>query len=66
MKPNVVHCFFEQSGTFKNAFRQLGILAIDYDIEDSFGETNVVINLFAQIDFAYDGQDSIFDYITED
>lgn len=27
-----VHCFFEQSGTFKNEFRKLGIEAEDYDI----------------------------------
>ena len=24
MKINKVHCFFEQSGTFKNEFRKLG------------------------------------------
>jgi len=34
MKPNFVHCFFEQSGTFKQAFRELGINAADYDIRD--------------------------------
>lgn len=27
-----VHCFFEQSGTFKNEFKKLGIDALDYDI----------------------------------
>lgn len=27
-----VHCFFEQSGTFKNEFRKLGYEAFDYDI----------------------------------
>lgn len=27
-----VHCFFEQSGTFKNEFIKLGIPAEDYDI----------------------------------
>lgn len=26
------HCFFEQSGTFKNEFKKLGYNAIDYDI----------------------------------
>lgn len=66
MKPQVAHCLFEQSGTFKKAFRQLGITALDYDIENSFGETDIVIDLFAQIDFAYVGRESIFDYITEE
>ena len=28
-----VHCFFEQSGTFKNEFKKLGIPAEDYDIQ---------------------------------
>lgn len=27
-----VHCFFEQSGTFKNEFKKLGHEAYDYDI----------------------------------
>lgn len=30
MKPTNVHCFFEQSGTFKRAFHELGIHALDY------------------------------------
>lgn len=34
-----VHCFFEQSGTFKNEFIKLGIPAEDYDIQNNFGET---------------------------
>jgi len=28
-----VHCFFEQSGTFKNEFIKLGYKAKDYDIQ---------------------------------
>ena len=28
------HCFFEQSGTFKNEFKKLGYEAFDYDIQD--------------------------------
>lgn len=31
-----VHCFFEQSGTFKNEFIKLGIPAEDYDIHAGF------------------------------
>lgn len=58
-----VHCFFEQSGTFKNEFIKLGIPAEDYDIQNNFGETDNVIDLFAEIEKAYDGQASVFDYI---
>ena len=49
-----VHCFFEQSGTFKNEFIKLGILAEDYDIQNNFGETDHVIDLFGEIDRAYE------------
>ena len=49
------HCFFEQSGTFKNEFIKLGIPAEDYDIQDNFGETDHVIDLFAEIENAYRG-----------
>jgi hypothetical protein len=37
---NKAHCFFEQSGTFKNEFIKLGIPAEDYDIQNNFGETD--------------------------
>lgn len=58
-----VHCFFEQSGTFKNEFIKLGIPAEDYDIQNNFGETDHVIDLFGEIEAAYDGKPSIFDNI---
>ena len=61
-----VHCFFEQSGTFKNEFIKLGIPAEDYDIQNNFGETDNVIDLFGEITRAYDGGGSIFDNITKD
>lgn len=60
---NKVHCLFEQSGTFKNEFRKLGYEAFDYDIQNNFGETDYVIDLFAEIERAYDGQVSVFDQI---
>ena len=47
-----VHCFFEQSGTFKNEFIKLGIPAEDYDIQNNFNETDHVIDLFAEIENA--------------
>lgn len=61
-----VHCFFEQSGTFKNEFIKLGIPAEDYDIQNNFGETDHVEDLFKAIEDAYDGKPSLFDDMTED
>lgn len=55
MKIKKAHCMFEQSGTFKNAFRSLGIPAEDYDILDDFGEADNMIDLFREIDTAYEG-----------
>ena len=49
-----VHCFFEQSGTFKNEFIKLGIPAEDYDIQNNFNETDHVMDLFSEIDKAYE------------
>lgn len=49
------HCFFEQSGTFKNEFKKLGYKAEDYDILNQFGETDHVVDLFQQIEIAYAG-----------
>lgn len=50
-----IHCFFEQSGTFKNEFKKLGFEAEDYDIQNEFGETDNVIDLFAEIEKCYTG-----------
>lgn len=62
-----VHCFFEQSGTFKNEFIKLGIPAEDYDIQNNFGLTDHVVDLFAEIETAYGGgQSKVWDSITCD
>lgn len=61
-----VHCFFEQSGTFKNEFIKLGIPAEDYDIQNNFGQTDHTDDLFKAIDDAWDGKPSLFDNITKD
>lgn len=63
MEVNRVFCLFEQSGTFKKAFKRLGISAEDYDICNDFGETEHVIDLFEQIHKAYNNEPSIFDEI---
>ena len=61
-----VHCFFEQSGTFKREFIKLGIPAEDYDIQNNFGETDHTDDLFKAIEDAYDGKPSLWDNITKD
>ena len=61
-----VHCFFEQSGTFKNEFIKLGIPSEDYDIQNNFGQTDHIVDLFKNIEEAYDGKPSLFDEITKD
>lgn len=58
---------FEQSGTFKNEFRKLGITAYDYDILNDFGQTDYQIDLFEEISKAARNKESVFDSIkTED
>lgn len=61
-----VHCFFEQSGTFKNEFIKLGIPAEDYDLQNNFGQTDHADDLFKAIEDAYDGGASLFDNITKE
>lgn len=62
----VAHCLFEQSGTFKNEFKKLGIEAYDYDILNGFGQTDYQIDLFSEIESAYAGGVSIFDNFSTD
>ena len=61
MEIKTAHLLFEQSGTFKKEFLKLGINAEDYDIQNEFNETDHVIDLFAEIEKAFDGKESIFD-----
>lgn len=58
------HCFFEQSGTFKNEFKKLGYKAYDYDILNDFNETDYIIDLFNEIENEYLGLNSIFGKMT--
>lgn len=57
---------FEQSGTFKNEFKKLGYDAVDLDIQNNFGETDYQIDLFAEIEKAYQGGASVWDSISCD
>lgn len=62
----IYHCFFEQSGTFKNEFKKLGYEAYDYDILNDFGETDYQIDLFEEINEAYCNKPSVFDNFDKD
>ena len=44
-----VWCLFEQSGTFKNAFKKFGYESYDIDILDDFKQTDFKVDLFADI-----------------
>lgn len=64
MKKNEIrnaHLLFEQSGTFKKEFQKLGITAFDYDIQNEYGQTDFVIDLFAEIEKAWQELPSLFD-----
>lgn len=61
-----VHCFFEQSGVFKNEFIKLGYESYDYDLQNNFGQTDYIVDLFAAINDAFDGKPSLFDNISKD
>lgn len=56
-----VTCLFEQSGTFKHAFERAGHNAIDIDISDKFDETNMICDIFDQLD----GDIKNFDFMVE-
>lgn len=57
-----IHILFEQSGTFKHVFKNEGYKAVDYDIENNFGETDKVVDIFTEIDNYFTiGQPTIFD-----
>lgn len=59
-------CLFEQSGVFRDAFKSFGIPAECYDIQNKYGQTDHIIDLFAEIEKGWNGEQSIFDAITPD
>ena len=65
MKVKEFHLLFEQSGTFKRELNKLGYAAYDYDILDDFGQTNYRVDLFHEIEKAYDGCPNMFDTISK-
>lgn len=50
-----VHLLFEQSAVFRDEFRKLGFEAYCYDLQNNFGKTDLQIDLFAEIEKAYQG-----------
>lgn len=48
------HLLFEQSGTFKNVFKEFGNEAFDYDILNDYGQTDFQIDLFKEIEIEFD------------
>lgn len=42
----MIYCLFEQSGTFRDAFRRVGFVAECVDIRNDFGKTDHVIDIF--------------------
>lgn len=46
----MIGCLFEQSGTFKNAFKKYGYNAEDIDIQNRFSETDLQCDLFYMIE----------------
>lgn len=66
MTVNFAHCFFEQSGIFRDEFHKMGVQAKDYDIANDFGKTDWRGDLFAQISLADSGRHSLFDEIQPD
>lgn len=62
----IAHCLFEQSGTFKNEFKKLGIESYDYDILNDYKQTDFQIDLYAEIRGGYENKPSIFDKINQD
>ena len=68
MSKGKVWCLFEQSGTFKNVIKSYGYEAVDVDICNHYGETDIICNLFTDIWLA-SGQtyeENIFDEISKD
>lgn len=59
----MIHLLFEQSGTFRNEFQKLGFEAKDYDIQNEYGCTDIICNLFEAIRISYNGGISVLDDI---
>ena len=59
-------CLFEQSGTFRDAFKNLGFNSVCVDIRNDYNQTNISLDLFSEIDKASINLPSFFDNIAKD
>lgn len=57
--------FLSKVEHLKMNLKNFGYKAIDYDIKNEFNETDVIIDLFKEIEKAYKKEKSIFDNITK-
>lgn len=58
-------CMFEQSGTFKRELVRLGECAIDVDILNDFGETDIQADIFDMLDKRLKGVSTPLDLIRQ-
>lgn len=58
-----VYCLFEQSGVFKRVFKDKGFKCYDVDIANDFGHTDILLDLFFDIDLYRLGSESFFRHI---
>ena len=58
----MVHCLFERSNTFRDAFHRAGYTAISYDIEK---EADIIVDIFREIENWQLERSSIFDKMKE-
>lgn len=59
-------CIFEQSGTFRDAFKNLGFESVCVDIRNDYNQTDIILDLFSEIDKACMNLPSFFDNIDKD
>ena len=59
-------CLFEQSGTFRDAFKKHGIQAQCVDIRNDYNQTDIILDLFNEINKASLNLVSFFDNIAKD
>lgn len=60
-----VFCLFEQSGVFKNCFKNLGYESYDIDLLNNYGEVDYQLDIFKEVDAYFDKKPSVFDKINE-
>lgn len=60
-----IWCLFEQSGTYRNAFAEMGYIAVDVDCSNQYNCTDYMCDIFYEIKRAFFGKSSLFDQMTK-